>query len=88
LPLPTGLLTGRVLAVVTWIVVAVIVLALGGLGAAVASLGRRMRPFAAATRRAQLRAEQAERLEAGVETLRGQAEELQLRLERLAHRQG
>lgn len=71
---------------VTWIVVAVVALSLVGLAVAVLSLAARLRPLEAATRRARVRAEQAERLEAGVSVLQQHALSLQERLEPLQRR--
>ena len=80
---------------VTWIVVGAIVLGVVILAAAVTAVVGRLHPLANAARRARLRAEDAQRLQAKIEALQASvlaiqepAAEAAARIERLTHRQG
>jgi outer membrane murein-binding lipoprotein Lpp len=81
--------------VVTWIVVGAIVLGVLILAASVAAVVGRLHPLANAARRARLRAEDAQRLQAKIEALQQSVLAIQEpaakaaeRIERITHRQG
>jgi hypothetical protein len=69
-----------------WIVAGVVVLALVLMAAVVSALFGRLRPLERAVRRFMLRAEQAQGLQAKIETVQARSAQLQARVEDIATR--